>query len=164
MNKKTVYLTQGAVIAAAYVALTYVSAAMGLASGAIQVRLSEVLTILPVFTPAAVPGLYIGCLLANLLTGCALWDVVFGSVATLLGAVGTYFIGRKNKWLAPVFPILAIVLIVPPILMYVYGSPDSWPFLCLTVGIGEIVSCGILGLLLHRLVEKTGVFKLKASK
>ena len=164
MNKKTVYLTQGAVIAAAYVALTYVSAAMGLASGAIQVRLSEVLTILPVFTPAAVPGLYIGCLLANLLTGCALWDVVFGSVATLLGAVGTYFIGRKNKWLAPVFPILANVLIVPPILMYVYGSPDSWPFLCLTVGIGEIVSCGILGLLLHRLVEKTGVFKLKASK
>ena len=164
MNKKTVYLTQGAVIAAAYVALTYVSAAMGLASGAIQVRLSEVLTILPVFTPAAVPGLYIGCLLANLLTGCALWDVVFGSVATLLGAVGTYFLGRKNKWLAPVFPILANVLIVPPILMYVYGSPDSWPFLCLTVGIGEIVSCGILGLLLHRLVEKTGVFKLKASK
>ena len=164
MNKKTVYLTQGAVIAAAYVALTYVSAAMGLASGAIQVRLSEVLTILPVFTPAAVPGLYIGCLLANLLTGCALWDVVFGSVATLLGAVGTYFIGRKNKWLAPVFPILANVLIVPPILMYVYGSPDSWPFLCLTVGIGEIVSCGILGLLLHRLVEETGVFKLKASK
>ena len=164
MNKKKVYLTQGAVIAAAYVALTYVSAAMGLASGAIQVRLSEVLTILPVFTPAAVPGLYIGCLLANLLTGCALWDVVFGSVATLLGAVGTYFIGRKNKWLAPVFPILANVLIVPPILMYVYGSPDSWPFLCLTVGIGEIVSCGILGLLLHRLVEKTGVFKLKASK
>ena len=164
MNKKTVYLTQGAVIAAAYVALTYVSAAMGLASGAIQVRLSEVLTILPVFTPAAVPGLYIGCLLANLLTGCALWDVVFGSVATLLGAVGTYFIGRKNKWLAPVFPILANVLIVPPILMYVYGSPDSWPFLCLTVGIGEIVSCGILGLLLHRLVEKTGVFKLMTSK
>ena len=164
MNKKTVYLTQGAVIAAAYVALTYVSAALGLASGAIQVRLSEVLTILPVFTPAAVPGLYIGCLLANLLTGCALWDVVFGSVATLLGAVGTYFIGRKNKWLAPVFPIAANVLIVPPILMYVYGSPDSWPFLCLTVGIGEIVSCGILGLLLHRLVEKTGVFKLKASK
>lgn len=164
MNKKTVYLTQGAVIAAAYVALTYVSAAMGLASGAVQLRLSEALTILPVFTPAAIPGLYIGCLLANLLTGCALWDVVFGSVATLLGALGTYFLGRKNKWLSPVFPILANILIVPPILMFVYGSPDSWPFLCLTVGIGEIASCGILGLLLHRLVEKTGIFKLKTGK
>lgn len=159
MSKKTVYLTHGAVIAAAYVALTYVSAVLGLASGAIQLRLSETLTILPLFTPAAVPGLYIGCLLANLLTGCALWDVVFGSLATLLGALGTYWIGRRIKWLAPVFPVLANIIIVPLVLRRVYGSPDSWIYLCVTVGIGEAAACGALGAGLYQLVKKNGIFK-----
>ena len=85
----------GGVIAALYVVLTMVAAAFSLASGAIQVRLSEALTILPVFTSAAIPGLTVGCVLANLITGCALWDVVFGSLATLIGAVGTYLLKKK---------------------------------------------------------------------
>ena len=84
-NKKVLFLTQAAVIAAIYVVLTIFISAFNLASGAIQVRISEALTILPFFTPAAIPGLAIGCLLSNLLTGAAVYDVVFGSLATLLG-------------------------------------------------------------------------------
>ena len=158
MNKKTRYLTHGALIAAMYVALTFVASLLGLASGVIQVRLSEALTILPLFTPAAIPGLFVGCALANILTGCAVWDVVFGSVATLLGALGTYWCRKKSKYLAPVFPILANMIIVPFVLRLVYGAPDSWIFLVISVGIGEIISCGVLGLLLHKLLGKTNIF------
>lgn len=158
MDKKTRYLTHGALIAAMYVALTFVASLMGLASGVVQVRLSEALTILPLFTPAAVPGLFIGCILANLLTGCAAWDVVFGALATLLGALGTYYLGRKNKYLAPVFPIVSNAAIVPFVLQYVYGAPESWIFLFITVGIGEVISCGVLGLALHRVLSKTELF------
>ena len=101
--KKINFLTQAAMIAALYVVLTLAINAFGLASGAIQVRVSEALTILPYFTPAAIPGLFIGCLLSNTITGCALFDIIFGSIATLLGAVGTYLL-RRHKWLAPVSP------------------------------------------------------------
>ena len=160
MNKKTLYLTHGALIAAMYVALTFAANLLGLASGVVQVRLSEALTILPLFTPAAVPGLFVGCALANLLTGCAIWDVVFGSLATLLGALGTYYLGRKNKYLAPVFPVLANAIIVPFVLQYVYGAEEMWIFLFATVGIGEVISCSVLGLLLHRVLRKTEIFKI----
>ena len=85
MNKKIKFITQAAVIAALYTVLTFIANALGLANQAIQVRISEALTILPVFTPAAIPGLFAGCLLSNVLTGCALLDVVFGSLATLIG-------------------------------------------------------------------------------
>ena len=105
-NKKVLLIVQAALIAAIYVVLTYFISAFNLASGAIQVRISEALTILPVFTPAAIPGLFIGCLLSNLLTGCMPLDVVFGSLATLIGACGTYAL-RKHKWLAPLPPIVA---------------------------------------------------------
>ena len=146
-NKKVLFLTQAAMIAALYTVLTVFVSAFGLASGAIQVRISEALTILPYFTPAAIPGLFIGCLISNTITGCAIWDIVFGSLATLLGAVGTYLL-RRFKWVAPVPPIIANTLIVPFVLSYVYGLPDSIPFLMLTVGIGEVLSCGILGMAL----------------
>ena len=86
-NSKALLVATGGVIAALYVVLTVIANALGLASGAIQVRFSEALTILPVFTPAAIPGLTVGCVLANLITGCAPWDVVFGSLATLIGAL-----------------------------------------------------------------------------
>ena len=92
----TNFITRAGLIAAMYVALTFVAQIFGLASGAIQFRLSEALTILPMFTSAAIPGLAVGCILANVLTGCAMWDVVFGSLATLLGAVGTYYL-RKTE-------------------------------------------------------------------
>ena len=159
MNKKTRYLTHGALIAAMYVALTFVANILGLASGVVQVRLSEALTVLPLFTPAAVPGLFIGCILANVLTGCAVWDVVFGSIATLLGALGTYWCRKKSKYLAPMFPIVSNMVIVPLVLQYVYGASEAWIFLVITVGIGEVISCGVLGLGLHRLLKKTDIFE-----
>ncbi len=158
-TKRIRFLSHAAIIAALYVALTLLSAACGLASGVIQVRLSEALAVLPAFTPAAIPGVFIGCLLSNLLTGCLPWDVVFGSLATLIGAVGTYLLRRKSKWLAPLPPILANALIVPAVLQRVYGVPDSYPFLMLTVGIGEIAAAGILGMLVYRVVARTKLFK-----
>ena len=150
MNRsKTLKITVGGVIAALYVVLTYLANLLGLASGAIQIRLSEALTILPVFTGAAVPGLAVGCVLANLLTGCAAWDVVFGSLATLIGAVGTRLL-RKKPLLAWIPPVLSNAIIVPIILIKVYGVPDAWWYLVLTVGAGEVIACGVLGLLLWR--------------
>ncbi len=147
MNKKALFITQAAMIAALYVVLTVFINAFNLASGAIQVRISEALTILPFFTPAAIPGLFIGCLISNIVTGCLPWDVVFGSMATLIGALGTYAL-RKYKFLAPIPPIFANALIVPIILIKVYALPDAYWFLLLTVGAGEVISCGILGMIL----------------
>ena len=150
-------LTIGGAIAALYVVLTLVANAFGLASGAIQVRLSEALTILPCFTAAAVPGLTVGCILANIITGCALWDVVFGSLATLIGAAGTYLL-RKKPLLAWIPPVLSNAIIVPIVLQKVYGVPDSFWYLMLTVGAGEVIACGILGLLLYKAMSKTKIF------
>lgn len=149
----------GGVTAALYVVLTFVAQAFGLASGAIQVRLSEALTILPVFTAPAVPGLAVGCVLANLLTGCAPWDVVFGSLATLLGAIGTRLL--KNKpYLAWIPPVISNVAIVPLVLQKVYGLTDAWWYLALTVGAGEVIACGLLGMLLYHAVSKMDKLKL----
>ena len=148
-SAKTQFIAQAAMIAALYVVLTFVANAFGLASGAVQVRISEALTILPLFTPAAIPGLFAGCVLANILTGCALWDIIFGSIATLIGAVGTYLLKKHHYLLAPVPPILANTIIVPFVLQYVYEAPGGIPFLMLTVGAGELISCGILGILLY---------------
>lgn len=152
-NKKVLFTTQAAMIAALYVVLTMLANALGLANHAIQVRFSEALTILPYFTPAAIPGLTIGCVISNLLTGCMPLDVVFGSCATLLGAVGTYLL-RKYKWAAPLPPIIANTIIVPFILAYVYRAEGTIPYFMLTVGIGEVISCGILGMILLGVVEK----------
>ena len=152
------YLTKAAFIAALYVVLTELSAQFGISGmNAVQFRLSEALTILPFFTSAAIPGLAIGCFLANLLTGAAVWDIVFGTVATLIGAVLTYAL-RKFKWLAPVPPILANTLIVPFVLRYTYGMTESWWLLALFVFIGEFVCCGILGMLLLLAINKRPAF------
>lgn len=157
-RKKLVNFAVGAIIAALYVVLTYLASAMGLSSGVIQVRFSEALTILPVFTPAAIPGLFIGCLISNLLTGCALWDVIFGSLATLLGAIFTYFL-KNHKLLAVFPPIISNAIIVPPVLIFVYGVSDAYWFILLTVCIGEIISCGILGTALRKALEKSRIFE-----
>ena len=148
-----------AMVAASYVVLTYLSAVMGLSSGAIQCRLSEALCVLPFFMGfAAVPGLTLGCALANLLTGAVIYDVIFGSLATLLGALGAYALRklplRCVRFLLPVATILANVAIVPFVLQYAYGVPDAWWFLCLTVGIGEIIAAGVGGVLMSFLLEK----------
>lgn len=159
-NSKALMVATGGVIAAMYVVLTVIANALGLASGAIQVRFSEALTILPVFTPAAIPGLTVGCVLANLITGCAPWDVVFGSLATLIGALGTWLL-RKKPMLAWIPPVLSNVAIVPIVLQKVYGVPDAWWYLALTVGAGEVISCGILGLLLYQGVKKIPRLQIK---
>ena len=152
-NNTAMKLAFGGVIAALYVVLTLVANAFGLASGAIQVRISEALTILPVFTTAAVPGLTVGCVLANLITGCAPWDVVFGSLATLIGAAGTRLL-KDHPYVAWIPPVVSNMAIVPIVLQQVYGVPDAWWYLVLTVGAGEVISCGILGLLLYKAASK----------
>ncbi|WP_099466817.1 QueT transporter family protein [Konateibacter massiliensis] len=152
-NQKVLFIVQAAMIAAIYIVLTYFVNAFNLANGAIQVRISEALTILPYFTPAAIPGLFVGCLLSNILTGCMPLDVIFGSLATLVAACGTYAL-RKYRWLAPVPPILVNTIVVPFVLSYVYQFPGSIPYFMLTVGIGEIISCGILGSLLLTALNK----------
>lgn len=146
-NKKVLLVVQAALIAAVYVVLTYFISAFQLASGAIQIRISEALTILPYFTPAAIPGLAVGCFLSNLLTGCLPMDVLCGSLATLIGAVGSYLL-RRYKWLVPLPPVLANTIIVPYVLAYVYGAEGSIPFFMVTVGAGEVMSCYVLGIML----------------
>ncbi len=152
-NKKVLLLTQGALIAALYVVLTYVVNLFGLANGAIQVRLSEALCILPIFTPAAIPGLFVGCLLSNTLTGCMALDIVFGSLATLVGALGTYLL-RKTRFIFTLPPVIANMLVVPLVLRYVYGLGDAYWYLVVTVGIGEIISICGLGMLLKATLWK----------
>lgn len=163
MNKKVLFIAHAAVIAALYVVLTFVANAFGLANYAVQVRFSEALTILPFFTPAAIPGLTIGCLLSNILTGCALPDIVLGTFASGLGAVGTYLLSSplrnkkvdqaKRKWFAPLPPIVANTVIVPFVLLYAYGIRPLW-LSFLTVGAGEIISCGILGMILLNVLNR----------
>lgn len=146
-------ICQGGIIAALYLALTLLANALGLANYAVQVRFSESLTILPYFTSAAVPGLFVGCLLSNILTGCALPDIIFGSLATLIGAVATYMLRNKSKWLAPLPAIVSNAIIVPFVLLYAYGIEPLW-FSFVTVTAGEIISCGVLGMLLLNALRK----------
>lgn len=153
-NKRVLPMVQGALIAAMYVVLTLVAKTFGLANGVIQVRFSEALTILPYFCEAAVPGLFVGCIISNTITGAAVWDIVFGSIATLAGAILTRKLRKLNKWLAPLPPIVANTVVVPQVLRIVYGAPDSIWYLTVTVGIGEIISCGVLGMILLVALEK----------
>lgn len=156
-NKKVKFIVDAAVIAALYVVLTYLAAAFNLSSGVIQVRFSEALTILLVFTPAAIPGLFVGCILANALTGAVVIDVICGSIATLIGAVGAWLIGKyvvMNRlkyayFLAPLPTIIANAAIVPFVLRYAYGMQDAMWYMVLTVGLGEIISAGMFGVVLY---------------
>ncbi len=157
-NKKVTMLTQAAIIAALYVVLTFVANALGLANYSVQVRFSEALCILPFFTPAAIPGLYAGCMIANILTGACIWDILFGSLATLIGAVGTYLL-RKHKFLMTLPPVIANMVIVPFVLRYGYGLMWEYngvdmaiPFNAVTVGLGEVISVCVLGSLLLRVL------------
>ena len=155
-HNRTLFLCQAALVAALYVTLTYVARLFGLDSGVIQLRFSEALCILPILMPAAIPGLYVGCLTANLLVNAMWMDILVGSLATLLGALGTYAL-RRHVWLAPLPPIIANVLLIPPVLIFGYGVPEGLPFLMLTVGIGEILSVYVLGLLLYFAIKKRNI-------
>ncbi len=137
----------GALVAAIYVVLTLISNAFGLAAGPVQLRISEALCVLPIFTPAAIGGLYVGCLVANLLSGAVWLDVLAGPLATLIGALGAYAL-RRYKYLAPMPAVLANVLIIPPVLAYGYGASGSVWLFALGIGVGEMLSAYLLGLLL----------------
>lgn len=160
MNRNLRFLCRGALVAALYVVLTWLCALAGLDKGVIQLRLSEALCVLPAFTGAAVPGLFVGCLLANLLTGSALPDVVFGSLATLIGALGAYLL-RRRKWLVPLPTVLANALIIPFVLRFAYGAEGTIPYFMLTVGAGEVISAYICGMLLYAALvrQKAQLFK-----
>lgn len=157
-NKNVTMITQAAIIAALYVVLTLIANALGLAKFAVQIRFSESLCILPFFTPAAVPGLYVGCLIANIITGAGIWDIIFGSFATLIGAFGTYLL-RKRRFLMTLPPVVANMLIIPFVLRYGYGIIWMYdgvdlalPFYACTVGLGEIISICVLGTILLKLL------------
>ena len=152
-------LTFAALTAALYVIFTLLSAVIGLSGGVIQLRLSEALCVLPavvpaVFVPGSVAGLTLGCALGNFLTGCAVWDVVFGAFATLLGAAGAAAL-RRFPYLSWAPTVLSNVLIVPQILVRVYGADEAVWFLLLSVGAGELLSCGGIGILLIPVFRKT---------
>lgn len=144
---RTLFLCQGALIAALYVILTLLSRVLGLDSGAVQVRFSEMLCLLPIYFSAAIPGVTVGCFLANLLSGAVWLDLLIGPVATLIGAVGTRLL-RKHPYLAPLPPILANTLLIPLVLAYGYGIEQAIPLMMLTVGLGEVISVYGLGLLM----------------
>lgn len=157
-SNQTRFITEGAVIAALYVVLTLVFAPISF--GPVQVRIAEALAILPLFTPAAVPGLFVGCLIANFMGEGVIWDVIFGSLATLIGAWGGYKL-RANRWLVPVPTIISNTLIIPFVLRYAYGVVDmAIPLLMLSIFAGEVIGCYILGELLGAalLSRRTRIF------
>ncbi len=151
-------------IAAMYVALTYLSMALGLDKNAIQVRFSEMLVPLAFVTPAAIPGLTVGCFLANILTGCAPLDIVLGTFATSIGALGAYLLGlmkHKNvtKWLCTIPNILINIVAITSVCYFCYTAPSAQelsilPFYAATAALGEIISCGIFGTVLLMGCEK----------
>ncbi len=148
---KTKSLVYGAVIAAIYVALTMLFS--WISYGPIQFRISEVLTVLPVFLPCAIPGLTVGCVVANLLGGFGIYDIMFGSLATLLGAVGTRLF-RSKPFFAVLSPVLTNSLIVGSMLYFVAPNSGALLFNILMILIGEFVICFLLGLPLLRLLHK----------
>lgn len=151
-NKSTIFLAEAAAIGAIYVVLTLLFAP--LSYGEVQIRFSEALTILPYFTPAAIPGLFVGCIIANLFGGAIPVDILFGSIATLIGAVFTYKLRNCSRFLAPIPPIAANSIIVPFVLRFGYGVNLPISLMILTVGSGEVVSCAVMGLILQTALLK----------
>lgn len=169
---KTAAITKTALIAALYVVLTLVFAPIAFST--VQFRVSEILTVLPVFTGLAVPGLSIGCCLANLLgvllgtNPTGLIDAVFGTLATLLAAICTYYVDKlpaklPKYLLAPLFPVLFNAVIVGMELTFVFGGEGSfWEiflFQGISVGIGEAVVCYVGGCLLMGALYAKNVYK-----
>ena len=163
MKEKTRFITRAALIAAIYTVLTGISYLMGLDKGVIQLRLSEALAFLPCFVPAAVPGLFVGCLISNIVFGAALPDIIFGSLATLIGALGTYAL-KKYPALAPLPAILANALIIPPLLIIAYNAAESYLFILLTVTAGEALTCAAMGYPIMFLLKKYGIFRFAGKK
>lgn len=157
--KKTLFITQAAVIAAMYVALVFVTNMLPgyLNYGMVQFRLSEALSILPVFTPAAVPGLFLGCLFSNFLSPVGLPDIIIGSLATLAAASLTY-VFRKQKWFAPIPAVVINAVAIGIMLFIFYPVPEGNVSLIsymIAVGAGEAVVCCGLGYPLIALLSRS---------
>ena len=154
MNKRSSFLTKAGIIAALYAVLTMLSTFLGISSGFIQFRLSESLCILAAFMPEAIPGLSLGCLIANILSGLNLADIIFGTLATFLGAIGTWHF-RKNRILASLSPIITNSLIIPPLLMISYGVNHAYFLIALSIFLSECISAGLLGQIVYETYKKT---------
>lgn len=152
---KASFMMQAALIAALYSALTLML--MPISYGLMQVRVSEALTVLPYFTPAAIPGLFIGCLISNALSPYGIADMIFGSMATLIAAIMSYSV-RKRKFLVPLPPILCNGVIIGSMLYFVYGVPVSLPICMLWVAIGESLACYLVGMPLLLYLKKINLF------
>jgi len=153
-------LATAGIIAALYAVMSYFSSVFGVAYGPVQCRFSEALCVLPFLTSAAVPGLFIGCLVSNLLSPYGALDIIFGSLATLTAAAWTR--NCRRKWLAPLPPVLCNAVIVGAVITVQQVSGElfwgTFAYNALTVGLGEALSCYVLGgLLLHHL-PKTNLF------
>lgn len=153
--KNVRFMVQAALIAAIYAVLTIAFAP--LSYGQIQVRFAEALTILPALTPAAIPGLFIGCVVANIFGGNGPIDIVFGSLATLLAAYLSY--RMPKKWLVPLPPVIVNAIVVGFILNYLYQLPLVLSMVWVTLG--ELIACYVLGYPLLVLLDKykTKIFK-----
>ena len=148
------FICISALIAALYVALTAVSAAFGMSSGAVQIRISEALCVLPAFTVAGIPGLTVGCLISNIIFPVNVLDMIFGTLATLIGAAGAYWL-RRYRYLVTLPTIAANTVIIPLVIAFTADSTGaSIPFMMLTVGLGELISAGALGTVLQALMIK----------
>ncbi|AUM96956.1 TPA: QueT transporter family protein [Clostridium botulinum] len=153
-NKKISKLVFSAVIAAIYTVLTLLLAPISY--GQIQVRASESLTLLPFLSSYSIWGVFLGCIISNLIGGNGIIDVVFGSLATLIAAILTYYIGKSNlkfkKYLAPLPPIIINAVVIGFILNYTLKLPLLISIIW--VGLGEAISCYLLGLILISIIEK----------
>lgn len=151
-------LALAGVIAAVYAVLSLLSSVFGIAYGPIQCRFSEALTVLPFLLPEAVPGLFIGCLVTNLMSTVGPLDLIFGSLATLLSALWTR--RMPSRWLAPLPPVLCNAVIVGAMLTWYEvgfgaGFWSLFAFNALTVAVGEAIACYVLGLLLLKALSRT---------
>ena len=155
--KKSLKIAEAAIIAALYVVLTWVSSVLGLSTGVVQCRFSEALCILPIFTPAAIPGLTIGCFISNLITSANIFDIVIGSTATFIGVCGAYMLRNcPVKVLATVPTVLSNALLVPVALRLMDIIPSElYLYTAFTVAVGEVISCTLLGMLLFGAIKKS---------
>jgi uncharacterized membrane protein len=161
-HKKALFITQAAIIAAIYTVLVVVFNYVSF--GPIQFRIAEALTVLPYFTPAAIPGVTLGCFLSAILTpGVHILDMIFGSLATLVAAFLTYKL-RRYKLLAPVPPIVVNALVIPWVLKAAYGEAQSIPVLMLSIGASEVITAGIIGIVLLFALEKVKNFIFRDNK
>lgn len=167
MNRKIKFIVEGALIAAAYIGLTMISNLLNLAFGPVQLRISEALTVLPVFTPAAIPGLVLGCFISNIISPMGAVDMIFGTGATLAAAVLTYLLRKICVRGLPVLSFLSPVVLNAVIIgleIDIFFLPEGaavWGFVssAATVGLGELAACFLLGVPLFYAVKRYRIFR-----